>query len=49
MDDIAEHKFKHRREDDCSAIECYMEQYGVTAQEAYDDFNKNIEELVEGN
>ncbi|PPS12037.1 hypothetical protein GOBAR_AA08616 [Gossypium barbadense] len=37
MDDI------HRREDDCSAIECYMEQYGVTAQEAYDEFNKHIE------
>ncbi|KAL4272040.1 hypothetical protein GQ457_13G002780 [Hibiscus cannabinus] len=43
MDDIAEHKFKHRREDDCSAIECYMEQYGVTAEEAYDEFNKYIE------
>ncbi|KAK9005040.1 hypothetical protein V6N11_042488 [Hibiscus sabdariffa] len=43
MDDIAEHKFKHRREDDCSAIECYMEQYGVTAEEAYDEFNKHIE------
>ncbi|GMJ11485.1 terpene synthase 21 [Hibiscus trionum] len=43
MDDIAEHKFKHRREDDCSAIECYMEQYGATAQEAYDEFNKHIE------
>ncbi|KAK8542700.1 hypothetical protein V6N12_015285 [Hibiscus sabdariffa] len=43
MDDIAEHKFNHRREDDCSAIECYMEQYGVTAQEAYDEFNKHIE------
>ncbi|KAL4272665.1 hypothetical protein GQ457_13G002760 [Hibiscus cannabinus] len=43
MDDIAEHKFKHRREDDCSAIECYMEQYSVTAEEAYDEFNKHIE------
>ncbi|KAK5772538.1 hypothetical protein PVK06_048828 [Gossypium arboreum] len=43
MDDIAEHKFNHRREDDCSAIECYMEQYGVTAQEAYNEFNKHIE------
>nr|KJB13475.1 hypothetical protein B456_002G080400 [Gossypium raimondii] len=42
-DDIAEHKFKHRREDDCSAIECYIEQYGVTAQEAYYGFNKHIE------
>ncbi|KAK6229605.1 hypothetical protein SCA6_018556 [Theobroma cacao] len=43
MDDIAEHKFNQRREDDCSAIECYMEQYGVSAQEAYDEFNKHIE------
>ncbi|KAE8680187.1 (+)-delta-cadinene synthase [Hibiscus syriacus] len=43
MDDIAEHKFKHRREDDCYAIECYMEQYGETAKEAYDEFNKHIE------
>ncbi|KAE8713667.1 (+)-delta-cadinene synthase isozyme A [Hibiscus syriacus] len=32
-----------RREDDCSAIECYMEEYGVTAQEAYDVFNKHVE------
>ncbi|MFQ6671102.1 hypothetical protein Gotur_035747 [Gossypium turneri] len=43
MDDVAEHKFKHRREDDCSAIECFMEEYGVTAQEAYDVFNKHVE------
>ncbi|XVE95329.1 hypothetical protein REPUB_Repub02eG0087400 [Reevesia pubescens] len=43
MDDVAEHKFNHRREDDCSAIECYMEQYGVSAQEAYEEFNKHIE------
>ncbi|EOY12642.1 Delta-cadinene synthase isozyme A [Theobroma cacao] len=43
MDDIAEHKFNQRREDDCSAIECYVEQYGVSAQEAYDEFNKHIE------
>ncbi|XWS51960.1 hypothetical protein CRYUN_Cryun11dG0026500 [Craigia yunnanensis] len=42
MDDIAEHKFNQKREDDCSAIECYMEQYGVSAQEAYDEFNKHI-------
>ncbi|KAA3452987.1 (+)-delta-cadinene synthase isozyme XC1-like [Gossypium australe] len=43
MDDIAEHKFKHRREDDWSVIDYYMEEYGVTAQEAYDVFNKYIE------
>ncbi|XVF77135.1 hypothetical protein PTKIN_Ptkin14bG0016500 [Pterospermum kingtungense] len=43
MDDIAEHKFNHKREDDFSGIECYMEQFGVSAQEAYDEFNKHIE------
>ncbi|XWS09880.1 hypothetical protein CRYUN_Cryun39dG0027600 [Craigia yunnanensis] len=43
MDDVAEHKFNQKREDDCSAIECYMEQYGVSAQEAYNEFNKHIE------
>ncbi|XP_022717944.1 (+)-delta-cadinene synthase isozyme A [Durio zibethinus] len=43
MDDVAEHKFNHRREDDCSAIECYMEQYCVSAEEAYAEFNKHIE------
>ncbi|MFQ6641759.1 hypothetical protein Gotur_016760, partial [Gossypium turneri] len=43
MDDVAEHKFKQRREDDYSGIECYMEEYGVIAQEAYDVFNKHVE------
>ncbi|XVE50477.1 hypothetical protein DITRI_Ditri01bG0165300 [Diplodiscus trichospermus] len=43
MDDVAEHKFNQKREDDCSAIECYMEEYGVTAEEAYAEFNKHIE------
>ncbi|XVF77188.1 hypothetical protein PTKIN_Ptkin14bG0021800 [Pterospermum kingtungense] len=43
MDDIAEHKFNQKREDDFSGIECYMEQFGVSAQEAYDEFNKHIE------
>ncbi|KAL4324773.1 hypothetical protein GQ457_11G006180 [Hibiscus cannabinus] len=36
-------QFNHIRQDDCSTIECYMEQFGVTAQEAYDEFNKHIE------
>ncbi|KAK8257052.1 hypothetical protein V6Z12_1Z009000 [Gossypium hirsutum] len=39
MDDIAEHKFKHRREDDCSAIECYMEQYG---RSSWKEINKEF-------
>ncbi|XVF77152.1 hypothetical protein PTKIN_Ptkin14bG0018000 [Pterospermum kingtungense] len=43
MDDIAEHKFNHKRENDFSGIQCYMEQFGVSAQEAYDEFNKHIE------
>ncbi|XP_012443584.1 (+)-delta-cadinene synthase isozyme XC14 [Gossypium raimondii] len=42
-DDIAEHKFEHRREDDWSVIDYYMKEYNVTAQEAYDVFNKYIE------
>ncbi|XP_052486889.1 (+)-delta-cadinene synthase isozyme C2 isoform X2 [Gossypium raimondii] len=41
--EYAKNAFKHRREDDCSAIECYMEEYGVTAEEAYDVFNKHVE------
>ncbi|MFQ6641750.1 hypothetical protein Gotur_014287 [Gossypium turneri] len=41
-DDIAEHKFKHRREDDWSVIDYYMKEYNVTAQETYDVFNKYI-------
>ncbi|KAH1063346.1 hypothetical protein J1N35_028333 [Gossypium stocksii] len=32
-----------RRQDDCLAIECYMEEYDVIAQEAYDVFNKHVE------
>ncbi|TYH74740.1 hypothetical protein ES332_D05G423300v1 [Gossypium tomentosum] len=43
MDDVAEHKFKQRREDDFSGIECYMEEYGVMVQEAYNkDVNKGF-------
>ncbi|KAH1063331.1 hypothetical protein J1N35_028318 [Gossypium stocksii] len=36
-------QFKHRREDEWSVIDYYMEEYNVTAQEAYDVFNKYIE------
>ncbi|MBA0567361.1 hypothetical protein Golob_012102 [Gossypium lobatum] len=41
--EYAKNAFKQRREDDCSGIECYMEEYGVIAQEAYDVFNKHVE------
>ncbi|KAG8492548.1 hypothetical protein CXB51_009999 [Gossypium anomalum] len=43
MDDVAEHKFKHRKEDEWSVIDYYMKEYDVTAQEAYDVFNKHVE------
>ncbi|MBA0702120.1 hypothetical protein Goari_022496 [Gossypium aridum] len=43
MDDVVEHKFKHRKEDDWSTIDYYMEEYGVTAEETYDVFNNYIE------
>ncbi|MBA0879584.1 hypothetical protein Goshw_001561 [Gossypium schwendimanii] len=43
MDDVVEHKVKHRKEDDWSTIDYYMEEYGVTAEETYDVFNNYIE------
>ncbi|PPD70549.1 hypothetical protein GOBAR_DD32574 [Gossypium barbadense] len=43
MDDVVEHKFKHRKEDDWSTVDYYMEEYGVTAEETYDVFNNYIE------
>ncbi|XVE50494.1 hypothetical protein DITRI_Ditri01bG0167000 [Diplodiscus trichospermus] len=43
MDDLAEHKFNQRNEGDYSSIECYMEEYGVSAEEAYAKFYKHIE------
>ncbi|XVE68575.1 hypothetical protein DITRI_Ditri09bG0079200 [Diplodiscus trichospermus] len=43
MDDLAEHKFNQKRDDDWSLVECYMEEYGVSAEEAYVEFNKHIE------
>ncbi|TYG71875.1 hypothetical protein ES288_D05G434200v1 [Gossypium darwinii] len=43
IDDVVEHKFKHRKEDDWSTVDYYMEEYGVTAEETYDVFNNYIE------
>ncbi|TYJ38904.1 hypothetical protein E1A91_A04G026800v1 [Gossypium mustelinum] len=41
--EYAKNAFKHRREDEWSTIDYYMKEYGATAQEAYDVFNKHIE------
>ncbi|MBA0742594.1 hypothetical protein Gogos_015636, partial [Gossypium gossypioides] len=42
MDDVVSHQFEQEREHVPSAVECYMKQYGVSAQEAYDEFYKRI-------
>ncbi|KAL6315655.1 hypothetical protein AAG906_004826 [Vitis piasezkii] len=39
MDDMASHKRGHN----ASSIECYMKQHGVSEQQAYDEFHKQIE------
>ncbi|KAL6316974.1 hypothetical protein AAG906_024513 [Vitis piasezkii] len=43
MDDISSHKFEQKREHVASAIECYMKQYGVSEEQAYSEFRKQIE------
>ncbi|PPD68630.1 hypothetical protein GOBAR_DD34491 [Gossypium barbadense] len=42
MDDVVSHQFEQEREHVPSAVECYTKQYGVSAQEAYDEFYKRI-------
>ncbi|EOY08702.1 hypothetical protein QUC31_010780 [Theobroma cacao] len=42
MNDIASHKFEQERGHVASAVECYMKQYGVSEQEAYNEFDKQI-------
>ncbi|XP_062076343.1 alpha-humulene synthase [Humulus lupulus] len=42
MDDIAEHKFEQEKNDEPTAVECYMKQCGVSEEEAYDELNKRI-------
>ncbi|XP_022734497.1 probable terpene synthase 2 [Durio zibethinus] len=44
MDDIASHKFEQERGHIPSAVECYMKQYGVSEQVAYNELNKQIED-----
>ncbi|XP_019052154.1 PREDICTED: probable terpene synthase 2 [Nelumbo nucifera] len=40
MDDIMSNEFEQKREHVCSAIECYMKQYGTSRQEAIDELRK---------
>ncbi|KAG8479076.1 hypothetical protein CXB51_029772 [Gossypium anomalum] len=42
MSDIVGHKVEQERGHVSSAVECYMKQYGVSIQEAYDELNKQI-------
>ncbi|TYJ11432.1 hypothetical protein E1A91_A11G275800v1 [Gossypium mustelinum] len=42
MSDIVGHKVEQERGHVFSAVECYMKQYGVSMQEAYDELNKQI-------
>ncbi|KAM6581907.1 hypothetical protein CsatA_005681 [Cannabis sativa] len=42
MDDIAEHKFEKEKYEELSSVECYMKQYGVSEEEAYDELNKRV-------
>ncbi|KAA3472893.1 (+)-delta-cadinene synthase isozyme A-like [Gossypium australe] len=42
MSDIVGHKVEQERGHVSSAVECYMKQYGVSMQEAYDELNKEI-------
>lgn len=42
MNDMTSHKFEQERGHVASAIECYVKQYSVSKQQAYDEFNKQI-------
>ncbi|KAG8479380.1 hypothetical protein CXB51_029129 [Gossypium anomalum] len=42
MSDIVGHKVEQERGHVSSAVECYMKQYGVSMQEAYDELYKQI-------
>nr|BBE38103.1 beta-cubebene synthase [Aralia elata] len=41
-DDMVGHEFEQKREHVASAVECYMKQHGVTKQEVYAEFQKQI-------
>ncbi|MFQ6635362.1 hypothetical protein Gotur_011649, partial [Gossypium turneri] len=42
MSDIVGHKVERERGHVSSAVECYMKQYGVSMQEAYDELYKQL-------
>ncbi|GMI79433.1 terpene synthase 21 [Hibiscus trionum] len=42
MDDVVSHQFEQVRGHVPSAVECYINQYGASAQVAYDEFYKQI-------
>ncbi|XP_075098381.1 sesquiterpene synthase 12-like isoform X2 [Nicotiana tabacum] len=42
MDDMADHEVEQQREHVASFVECYMEEYGVSKQEAYVEMRKKI-------
>uniref|UniRef100_F6H239 (-)-germacrene D synthase n=1 Tax=Vitis vinifera TaxID=29760 RepID=F6H239_VITVI len=42
MDDIVDHEFEQKRGYVVSRVQCYMKQYGVTEQEACEEFNNEI-------
>ncbi|XP_022985195.1 (+)-gamma-cadinene synthase-like [Cucurbita maxima] len=42
MDDLVSHKFEQQREHVASAVECYMEQYGCSENEACIELHKQV-------
>ncbi|XP_022932164.1 (+)-gamma-cadinene synthase-like [Cucurbita moschata] len=42
MDDVVSHKFEQEREHVTSAVECYMEQYGCSEEEACVELHKQV-------
>ncbi|XP_024964824.1 beta-caryophyllene synthase-like [Cynara cardunculus var. scolymus] len=44
LDDIVSHKEEQERKHVASCVETYMKQYDVTEQDAYDYFNKKVED-----
>nr|QBL52481.1 trans-beta-farnesene synthase [Vitis vinifera] len=43
MNDMATHKFEQESGHIASSIECYMKQHGVSEQQAYEEFHKQLE------
>ena len=42
-------QFEQKRGHVASAVECYMKQYGVSKEEAYDEFKKQVESAWKDN